>query len=48
MYRYCIEPCPTVDMDDLKEDEFFILCIERDEHKTAYIWKGMEFPIDEV
>jgi len=48
LYRYRMEQCTAVDFNDLTEDQFFILCHEKDGVKTAYIWKGEQFDISEV
>ena len=37
------DPLYIYDMDELHDENFVILCIERDEMKTVYIWKGQNF-----
>ena len=31
------------DMDELHDENFVILCNEKDDIRTAYIWKGQNF-----
>ena len=37
------DPLFIFDMDELHDENFVILCNEKDDIRTAYIWKGQNF-----
>lgn len=46
IYPNFIEPQYVLDLDDLLDDSFFLLCIK--DQRKVYIWKGGEFQEEEI